>query len=143
MAISGADGRFQFAFADPGFETLQVQATWAHPTVAALAPGFGPAWASFTSADEARDVTLKLVRDDVPIVGRVVDLEGRPVPGVTIRPVGLCASPRRRPHRVGGGDRRGEGSLRRGDGQAAPDARTCSAGARTWPSRPMPRAGSA
>ena len=47
----------------------------------------------FTTADEARDLTLKLVRDDVPIVGRVVDLEGRPVPGVTVRPVCLSASP--------------------------------------------------
>ncbi len=92
-ATSRADGRFQFAIADPGFETLQVQATWAHPTVAALAPGFGPAWTSFTTTNEARDLTLKLVKDDVPIVGRVVDFEGRPVPGVTVRPVGVYASP--------------------------------------------------
>ena len=92
-ATSDADGCFQFAMPDPGFDTLQARATWAHPTVAAMAPGFGPAWASFTTADEARDLTLKLVRDDVPIVGRVVDLEGRPVPGVMIRPVGVFASP--------------------------------------------------
>ena len=29
----------------------------------------------------------------MPIVGRVLDLEGRPIPGVTIRPIGLYASP--------------------------------------------------
>src|SRR5262249_4436548 len=91
-ATSDADGRFRFAMPEPGFETLQFQATWAHPTVAALAPGFGPAWASFTTAEGAGDLTLKLVRDDVPIEGRVVDLQGRPVPGVTIRPVGVYAS---------------------------------------------------
>ena len=66
-----------------------MQATWGDPIVAALARGFGPAWASFTTADDARELTLKLVRDDVPIVGRVLDLEGRPVPGVTVRPVML------------------------------------------------------
>ena len=92
-AISGADGRFRFQIADPGFLSLQEQATWSHPTVAALARGFGPAWASFTTADGARELTLKLVRDDVPIVGRVIDLEGRPVPGATVRPIGLIASP--------------------------------------------------
>jgi RNA polymerase sigma factor (sigma-70 family) len=92
-ATSDADGRFRFAMPDPGFDTLQAQATWAHPTVAALAPGFGPAWVSFTTAGGAGDLTLELVKDNVPIEGRVVDLQGRPIPGVTIRPVGVYASP--------------------------------------------------
>ena len=30
-------------------------------------------------------MTLRLVRDDVPIDGRIIDLEGRPVPGATVR----------------------------------------------------------
>ena len=92
-AVSHADGRFELAIPHPGFNTLQVQATWSHPTVAALAPGFGPAWVSFTTDDEARELTLKLVKDDVPIEGRILDLEGRPVPGVTVRPVGVYAEP--------------------------------------------------
>ena len=92
-AISDADGHFRFQIADPGFLTLQIQATLSHPIVAALARGFGPGWTSFTTADEAKEVTLKLVRDDVPIVGRVLDLEGRPIQGVIIRPIGLNASP--------------------------------------------------
>ena len=91
-AVSHADGRFELAIPQPGFNTLQVQATWSHPTVAALAPGFGPAWVSFTTDDEARELTLKLVKDDVPIEGRILDLEGRPVPGVTVRPVGVYAN---------------------------------------------------
>ena len=92
-ATSDADGRYRFETPDPGFQTLQTQATWTHPTIVALAPGFGPAWASFTTKAEARDLTLKLARDDVPILGRVLDLEGRPVPGVNVRPVGVFASP--------------------------------------------------
>ncbi len=92
-AISGVDGRFRFQIADTGSLTPQEQASWSHPTVAALAPGFGPAWATFTTADEVKELTLKLVKDDVPILGRVIDLEGRPIPGVTVRPVRpLCFS---------------------------------------------------
>jgi RNA polymerase sigma factor (sigma-70 family) len=92
-ATSDAEGHFHFAIPDPGFDTLQARATWAHPTVAALAPGFGPGWTSFTTADEAKDLILKLVKDDVPIEGRILDLEGGPVPGVSVRPVGLFAAP--------------------------------------------------
>ena len=43
-------------------------------------------------AGTAADLTLRLVKDDVPIEGRVVDLEGKPVRGATIRPVVLSAS---------------------------------------------------
>src|SRR5262249_52606423 len=91
-ATSDADGRFQFAMSEPGFETLQAQATWTHPTVGAMATGFGPAWASFTTTEAAGDLTLRLVKDDISIEGRIVDLQGRPVPRVTIRPVGVYAS---------------------------------------------------
>ena len=112
-AISDGNGRFQFQIADPGFQTLQVQASWSHPIVAALARGFGPAWASFTTAEGAKELTLKLVKDDVPIVGRVIDLEGRPVPGVTVRPVSLLRLSDSRPLRLGNGDGRRKGHLRR------------------------------
>jgi RNA polymerase sigma factor (sigma-70 family) len=92
-AVSGAGGRFRFSIAGPGLQTLQEPPAWSPPTIVALARGFGPAWTSFTTAEEARELTLKLVRDGVPIVGRVIDLEGRPVPGATVRPIGLNASP--------------------------------------------------
>ncbi len=91
-ATSDADGQFRFTMPEPGLDTLQARATWAHPTVVAMAPGFGPGCASFTTAEGAGDLTLRLVRDDVPIEGRIVDLQGRPIPGVTIRPVGVFAS---------------------------------------------------
>ena len=85
-ATSDALGRFRFRVSDPSFRFLEQQATWDHPTVAALAEGYGPAWVSFVTAELARDVTLRLVRDDVPIDGRVLDLEGRPIAGVTVTP---------------------------------------------------------
>jgi len=92
-AESGAGGQFQYQVADPGLQTLEVRETWKNPIVVALAHGFGPAWASITKINEAKDLTLRLVRDDVPIIGRVLDLEGRPISGVTVRPVLLSAYP--------------------------------------------------
>ncbi len=91
-AVSDADGHFRFMLAEPGYVSQQVQSRWTNPTVVALARGFGPGFASPATADAAGDLTLKLVRDDVPIDGRIIDLEGRPVPDVTVRPLALWAS---------------------------------------------------
>jgi RNA polymerase sigma factor (sigma-70 family) len=57
----------------------------------AVADGYGPAWAGdFNKPD---GLTLRLVKDDVPITGRVVDLQGKPIAGVTLKPHALKASP--------------------------------------------------
>jgi hypothetical protein len=53
-------------------------------TIAAVAPGFGPDWIALREANSG-ELILRLVKDDVPIKGRVLDLEGRPVAGVTVR----------------------------------------------------------
>lgn len=54
--------------------------------IVASAPGFGPGWAEpGRSADALHDVTIRLVADDVPIEGRVLDHEGQPVAGAIIR----------------------------------------------------------
>jgi RNA polymerase sigma factor (sigma-70 family) len=90
-AISDAAGRFQCRIGEPRLQTLEAPAQRDNATVVALARGFGPAWASITEIDEAKELTLRLVRDDVPIVGRLLDLEGRPISGVTVRPVQLSA----------------------------------------------------
>ncbi len=52
--------------------------------LAARADGFGPNWAEIAK-DNKKPITLRLVKDDVPIEGRVLDLEGRPVLNATIR----------------------------------------------------------
>ncbi len=94
-AVSQGDGRFQFTIPNPGLQTNQVGPNWGDPIVAALARGFGPAWVPVTTAEDARELTLELVKDDVPIVGRILDLEGRPIPGVSVRPIMLTASTNR------------------------------------------------
>ena len=90
-ATSGAGGEFKYQIGDPRLQTLEAQPSGNNPVVVAVARGFGPAWATITKIDEAKDLTLRLVRDDVPISGRVLDLEGRPISGVTVRPVMLSS----------------------------------------------------
>jgi hypothetical protein len=53
--------------------------------VIAAASGYGPAWRSFATPREAVGLKLRLVKDDVPINARILDLEGRPIQGVTVR----------------------------------------------------------
>src|SRR5262249_56218605 len=46
--------------------------------------GFAPGWAGADSAEKLTNVTIKLTRD-VPIAGRVVDLQGKPIAGVSVQ----------------------------------------------------------
>lgn len=84
-ATTGADGRFAFTaqkarFSDPAF-------------VSATAPNFGVGFVGIRGREKRTDLTLKLVADDVPITGQIVDLEGRPVVGATLRVLEIKASP--------------------------------------------------
>jgi RNA polymerase sigma factor (sigma-70 family) len=58
----------------------------------AVAAGFGPALLDRKAVSS--QPTFRLVKDDVPIVGRVVSLEGQPIQGATIRPFFLYVTPR-------------------------------------------------
>jgi RNA polymerase sigma factor (sigma-70 family) len=53
--------------------------------VVAAADGCGPAWAWTDDFNKPDGLTLRLVKDDVPIRGRVIDLQGKPVAGATVR----------------------------------------------------------
>ena len=81
-ATSGPDGRFQFQvdkalFRRPGNPEIE---PWNDARLLAVSPPFGLGLSDSKEPDANRAVTLRLVRDDVPITGRVIDLEGRPVP---------------------------------------------------------------
>jgi RNA polymerase sigma factor (sigma-70 family) len=83
-ATTAADGRFEFAVAhalldDPWYENNR-DATY----VVAAADGYGCAFAKLPPGT-AGDVTLRLVKDDVPLQGRILNLEGKPVAGATVR----------------------------------------------------------
>ncbi len=60
--------------------------------VLAVADRCGPAWV--TDFRKPHDLMLRLVNDDVPIKGRIVDLQGKPVAGVSIKINALKASPK-------------------------------------------------
>jgi hypothetical protein len=94
-AISGTEGRFRFSFT-PAEITHTVNNSrakpWHYATIVAAAKGYGPAWVDVS--DLARGtVTLRLVKDDVPIKGRVLDLQGRPVVGAAVQVVRLKGIP--------------------------------------------------
>jgi RNA polymerase sigma factor (sigma-70 family) len=86
------DGRFRFS--GSVHRNAPVRDRRPVLTLTAHVPGYGPAaTADASSPDELRDRTLRLVKDDVPIRGRILGLEGKPIPGVTVRPVSVVGNP--------------------------------------------------
>jgi len=87
-ATSGPDGRFALRAAREVFDRFASGRSRRPARVVATASGFGYGWAEpGRRSDALADVTVTLARDDVPIEGRVLDLEGRPVAGATFRPI--------------------------------------------------------
>ncbi len=85
-ATSGPDGRFSLRSSRLPFDAAAEGRAKRAVRILASAPGFGPAWASpGARSDALHEVTLRLSPDDLPILGRVVDLEGRPIAGASIR----------------------------------------------------------
>jgi RNA polymerase sigma factor (sigma-70 family) len=85
------EGRFHFPVARTDGRRAEGPSGF-RATLTAVAPGHGPAWAVVTKPEGLKDVTLRLVKDDVPIQGRVRDLEGKPIRGVTVRVLRLRAA---------------------------------------------------
>ena len=89
-ATSGADGRFHFVISRSEFITNRYnEGRWPIGNIVARAPGhaFGLAAANADGPDS----TLQLARD-MPVEGRIIDLEGRPVVGATVTVVDVRAS---------------------------------------------------
>ena len=90
-ATSGPDGTFKFQAVAGDFAGVVRAYPTSQPTISAVAQGYGPGWVCCASAYDATDVTLKLVKDDVPISGRVLNLEGRAVAEATAHIMGVYA----------------------------------------------------
>src|SRR5262249_35677568 len=84
-ATTDAEGGFQFHVAGTGFGNEEEELHGFNATITAVHAAWGPGWVAITKAEALKDVTVKLVKDDVPVQGRVVDLEGLPIAGVTVR----------------------------------------------------------
>jgi RNA polymerase sigma factor (sigma-70 family) len=90
---SGPGGRFRVRFArsDLGTPRLAPDVDPYHFSplqVVASAKGYGPGWVYVQSSAQGEGLTLRLVRDDVPITGRVLDVQLRPVKDAVVRVIG-------------------------------------------------------
>ncbi len=86
-ATTGADGSFKFRILKTEYEAPWTLEPWRESPVVAMASGFGPAVTlGFARRNEA---PLRLARDDVPIEGRILDLQGQPVAGAKVQVVVL------------------------------------------------------
>jgi RNA polymerase sigma factor (sigma-70 family) len=82
-AKGGDDGKFQFDLNKAEFDAVIDIAPLATVMVVAAAPGTGPDWVAVRTPPEG-GLSLRLVDDSVPIEGRIVDLQGKPVAGAKI-----------------------------------------------------------
>jgi RNA polymerase sigma factor (sigma-70 family) len=89
QATSGPDGRFRFAASRSALDLKGVAEKMQWPAqVMAVAEGLGCDWAKVGPAGE--ELTLRLVQD-VPIRGRIIDLDGKPVAGARVTVIRLWA----------------------------------------------------
>ncbi len=79
--LTGAEGRFRFQV--PVAKVYHAKYEMPVPALVATAPGYFPAWEY--GREGFADVTLRLARADARVTGRVVSLEGKPVPNATVR----------------------------------------------------------
>ena len=85
VAASDADGRFHFDLDKSASDfPSRDSPSWHEALIAAVAPEYGPAWVTVGTLLKVGEVPLRLVRDDVPIRGRVLDSQGRPIAGVAV-----------------------------------------------------------
>ncbi|HEY7330711.1 MAG TPA: sigma-70 family RNA polymerase sigma factor [Gemmataceae bacterium] len=90
-AVSDDEGRFRFTFSPSEIDDGPMnmwEGRWKSAQVVAAAKGYGPGWAL---AEDIRkgELTIPLAESNVPIKGRIVDLQGRPVAGARVRVIRL------------------------------------------------------
>jgi RNA polymerase sigma factor (sigma-70 family) len=82
---AGSDGAFRLSVTVAQARAYTEDSPWRRTWLVALAEGFGPAVSATDELASPGDLTLRLARDDVPIRGRILDLQGKPIGGVTVR----------------------------------------------------------
>ncbi len=83
QARTGDDGKFRFDMARTEFQSAVDIGPFASLTVIATGPSLAPDWVSVRKQPEG-ELSLRLVDDSVPIAGRILDLQGKPVAGARV-----------------------------------------------------------
>jgi RNA polymerase sigma factor (sigma-70 family) len=81
VATTDATGRFQIKVPRALLTDPKTGLPSDSLSVVATAAGYGPDGASRRPGEEAGELELQLAKDDLPLVGRLLDLEGQPVVG--------------------------------------------------------------
>ncbi len=88
-ATTGADGRLRFSVPKSDFNNSYADAPWSFSTLVARADGF--AFGVANDRGDGKELTIQLGVDDVPVSGRIIDLQGTPVAGVTVKILNIRA----------------------------------------------------
>ncbi len=81
---TGKDGRFSFLLARSRLVEPKTKFPLRNIRLLAIAKGYGLDWLEVPLADVGKEATLRLVKDDVPIQGRILSLEGKPLAGIKV-----------------------------------------------------------
>jgi hypothetical protein len=92
-ATTDPDGRFRFTIERSELAWDRSRQRFPGPLLAAFAKGYGPVWTDELLIGDPEGALLELVADDAPISGRLIDLEGRPLPDVKVRVIQVDATP--------------------------------------------------
>ena len=82
-AATDADGKFRFTIEADEVDRSYQPEPWKGGFVTAQAPGHGLGWAAV--GKEPGRLTVRLAKEDKPLTGRIVNLEGKPIAGLTAR----------------------------------------------------------
>jgi protocatechuate 3,4-dioxygenase beta subunit len=85
QSTGGKDGKFRLSVSAEESRPYTDESSWSRACIVATAEGYGPAVNLPGELASAGDLTLRLAKDDVPIQGRILDLQGKPIPGVKVR----------------------------------------------------------
>src|SRR5262249_34506150 len=83
---SDAEGRFRLSVSRSGYKAHDEyeKEHWLQGAVVAVGRGYGPGFVRADNAEKLANVTVPLMKD-VPIEGRMVDLQGKPVAGARVQ----------------------------------------------------------
>lgn len=88
---SDADGGFEIRFTRSSVDSPPGTRDWRHGCLVARHRGYGPGWIRVGELEAQPEPVLRLA-EDVPIRGRILDLEGRPVAGATLEVIDIHGS---------------------------------------------------